>query len=182
MLQDARDLAGNDYVSIVVGDPTFGTRQHWQWGGGPWRRLVASICKIVRRRCRKGEKWGFFKVNESYTSKQYVLRKISFTFSLTLIYNIIARCPICRFEGDFTTHRGIEDWKMKHMENPLGNKRCRSKVDGTVQRVRVRGLSRCDHCHVQWSRDFSASINIGWIFVHALNTGTSDRPRYLCSW
>ena len=47
------------------------------------------------------------------------------------------------------------------------------------RRSRMRGLIYCKQCHIQWARDFSGSINIGWVFVHAISTGSSGRPEYL---
>ena len=91
------------------------------------------------------------------------------------------RCPSCRIVGDFAAEDGLESWKKTQMKNPHGNQRYRTG-DGKVQRVQVRGLIHCNQCHVQWPRDFSASVNIGWVFVHAISTGSADRPSYLRSW
>ena len=81
MLREARNLSGKDkHISIVVGNPNFGTLQGWKGGGSPWRRLVNSICMIVRRRiAQKNEKWTIVQVDERWSTKQYVLRNISFT-------------------------------------------------------------------------------------------------------
>ena len=91
------------------------------------------------------------------------------------------RCPSCRIVGDFAAEDGLESWKKTQMKNPHGNQRFRTG-DGKVKRVQVRGLIYCNQCHVQWPRDFSASVNIGWVFVHAISTGSADRPSYLQSW
>ena len=77
-LKEVRRLSGDKHVSIVVGDPTFGTLTGWKCGGYPWRQMVASIDKVMRRRIQlKSEKWSFVKVNEKWTTKQYVSRYIS---------------------------------------------------------------------------------------------------------
>ena len=80
MLREARKLSGDKHITVVIGDPTFGTGQGWKRGGSPWRRIVASIDKIMRRRVEEeGEQWLFVKVNEKWTTRQYVSRSISLT-------------------------------------------------------------------------------------------------------
>ena len=85
-------------------------------------------------------------------------------------------------------HTGAMDydaWEDSHMVNPEGSCRYRTTAGGgggQVKRVRVRGLIYCKRCHVQWSRDFSASLNIGYVFAYAMSLGSWERPRYLCAW
>ena len=80
LLTEARKLSGSKHVSIVIGNPCFGTSQGWKGGGSPWRQLVKAITKIVRRRIKqKGEKWTFVAVDEQWTTKQYVSRNILHT-------------------------------------------------------------------------------------------------------
>lgn len=97
------------------------------------------------------------------------------------MHNVITRCPCCRIVGDFSAPDGLDVWKGTHMQNPHGNRSYRTS-EGSVERVRVRGLIYCKQCHIQWARDFSGSVNIGWVFVHAISTGSSERPEYLRTW
>lgn len=160
MLRKVRAWSETKHISVVVGNPCFGTMGGWSHGGAPWKRLVYALSKCISRRVSQGEKWTLVSVNESWTTK---------------------RCPCCRIEGDFTSQAGVDDWMASGMFNPVGNQRFHSS-NGTVDRVRVRGLICCKECGVQWARDFSAAINIGYVFAHALHLQTSERPRYLCGW
>ena len=68
-----------------------------------------------------------------------------------------------------------------HMINPEGCCKYRTAA-GAVKRVRVRGLIYCRKCHVQWARDFSAALNIGYAFAYAMSLESWERPRYLSAW
>ena len=67
------------------------------------------------------------------------------------------------------------------MINPEGCCKYRTAA-GAVKRVRVRGLIYCRKCHVQWARDFSAALNIGYAFAYAMSLESWERPRYLSTW
>ena len=67
------------------------------------------------------------------------------------------------------------------MINPEGCCEYRTAA-GAVKRVRVRGLIYCRKCHVQWARDFSAALNIGYAFAYAMSLESWERPRYLSTW
>ena len=64
------------------------------------------------------------------------------------------------------------------MEQPLGNTTYVAK-NGLIYHRRVHGISQCRRscCHITWSRDFAAAINIGEAFL-ALWRGQA-RPAYL---
>lgn len=163
LLTKVRACSDDKHVSVVVGNPCFGTQQGWKFGGSPWRRLLYAISKQIRRRKKHGEKWSLILVNESWTTK---------------------RCPICRIEGRCDSQSGEFDknhWDGTNMLNPEGSRSYRTS-DGSTKRCTVRGLSCCRQCHTQWSRDFCAAISIGYAFAYALSLGRCERPRYLCSW
>lgn len=70
ILKEARAMSGDRHISIVVGNPCFGTMQGWKFGGAPWRRLVYSLVKSVRRRRSQTEKISLIRVNENWTTKR----------------------------------------------------------------------------------------------------------------
>ena len=88
ILNKARAKSGTRHISIVVGDPCFGTLQRWKFGGSPWRRLLYSLVKSVRRRRSKGEKISLIRVKEQWTTKRYVQSlALSLFSSLTITYH-----------------------------------------------------------------------------------------------
>ena len=94
-------------------------------------------------------------------------------------------CPCCRIEGESDAQTGeflLEEWKSRLMTHPNGSRSFFSHVTGRQERVSVRGLSCCKSCKTLWARDFSAALNIGYIFVFAMMMNANQRPRYLCSW
>ena len=62
------------------------------------------------------------------------------------------------------------------MVQPKGNATYTTKK-GHTHHKRVHGLSQCKHCHVLWSRDFAATLNIGKVFKAAWRG--EARPAYL---
>ena len=69
ILNKARAKSGTRHLSIVVGNPCFGTGQGWKFGGAPWRRLMYSLVKSVRRRSTT-EKISLIRVDEAWTTKR----------------------------------------------------------------------------------------------------------------
>ena len=117
------------------------------------------------------------------------VRSISRSLSLFFTYHYLPstwmyRCPCCRIEAQQDAATGAMDhdlWEASHMINPEGCCKYRTAA-GAVKRVRVRGLIYCRKCHVQWARDFSAALNIGYAFAYAMSLESWERPRYLSTW